>query len=502
MKIDFKYIFGLAIIFLMPFLTSAQQIRVEQSISDTEYPEITWYMAGKADSTVMRVMRADLEHKVFSTIQTTHFVRIEEDTTRFWIMDTTLMEKGLYLYKITTMVGSEEIESEPAFGHNFGMLPKPYLANFAATPAEDRKAIHLEWELNYFQTVSSLSLYRSRSYDTGYVKVAELSPEMKAYTDVVPLANEAWFYFLLIHDYFGNQLPGVRVPAFATFSEKPVRPVNFKGVVQADSVFLSWQNAGKNVVGFRVYRAIDGKDFRLLGEMVQDKSEQQSMADTGPSVAACKEVHYFVKLVSDGYVEGESSDTLGFYFPYHEKLLPPADLTVLKLPDGRLKLCWDESEQTGCMGYHIYLLDEEGSEQRINSELVRLNCFEDTIFRDEGKYLYAVESVGLYETVSERRSKITVYHSMPRLHVILDLKLKKEGIMVSWATPMFPSLATIKLFRFDDTGKSKLLKTFQKEDVSYLDKKLEKGTLYHYSLMGVLDNGQELILNEGVELIY
>jgi fibronectin type 3 domain-containing protein len=492
-------------LFLFPSILFGQAIVLDKSVNDSNFPEITWRTTGRIDSTDFKVFRAGASENIFTEIHTIHFEKpiYTGDTSAFVIVDTTLTSKGLYLYYIQVMRNNRAVKSETAHGHNFGLLPEPRLTSFKATPLEDRKAVRLDWTFNYRETINSMSLYRSSNYDSSYVKVAELDADMTSFEDVIPVANEPWFYYMVVHDYFGNQLPGVRIPAFATFAEKPFRPNNIHGEFKNDSIVLDWTNPAKNSVGYRVYRSIEGKQFRLMNELNQSLAENAIFIDNSPEIKSTTRLAYFVRNVSDGFLESNSSDTMSFYIPEHEKVLPPAELDFIKEQNTNIRLLWTPPSEGLALGYNVYISSPEGRTQKLNTEVLRENHFVDTVFRAEGKYLYAIESVGYANKVSERRINTTVYYYPPNIHVIVDLKKRTDGLEISWKKPLADNITKVLLYKKSDQNPAVLTKSYPpEEDVVYLDTKVSSGNTYLYTLVAVMADHSEVVLNDGVEMFW
>ena len=488
---------------LFPTFLFGQGITLQKAVSDSDYPEITWQTSLTIDTTAFQVFRAGAGNKQFVEIHTIHFADKAEgnDTMVFTIFDTTLVEKGLYMYYIEAVSKGNPVKSETAYGHNYGMLPRPQLAYFKATPLTDRKAVRLHWKLNFNQTVSSMELFRSKNYDTGYIKITDLAPDMESYSDVVPMANEPWFYFMVIHDYFGNQIPGVRTPAFATFAEKPIRPQNISGNFNNDTLQLHWANTGKNIIGYRVYRSLNNKAFRLMGDMVQSLNEKEAFTDAGPELKKAVNLGYYVRNVSDGFVESNSSDTLYFYLAGHEKLLPPNDMDIVTDNNGNIKLFWKPSEEGFVQAFNLYLVNPNGDTLLLNNTPIEQNYFVDTVYRTEGKYQYEIEGIGYGGKVSAQKTRRAVHRYKPRIHVLLDLKKRKDGIEISWKKPLNKHITRLMLYKKTGNTKAVLKKSFSnQEDIDYLDTQVSRGNFYLYQLMAKMENGDELLINDGVEI--
>ncbi len=493
-------------ILLIPFLIKAQPVSVKKVDNSANYTIITWFTVGNIDTTAFKIFRATVKDKVFNQIETIHSgnpAQNKNDTSYFYVTDTTLTQKAIYLYYITIKRNGKEVVSETALAHNFGYIPSPQVVEFKATPVTDRKAVTLNWKLSYPQTVSSLTLYRSLQYDTGYIKVADLASDMSTFTDVAPIANEPMFYTLVVHTYFGADVTSVRIPAFATFAEKPIKPVNIHGVYHNDSVILDWTNVGKNIIGYRVYRSIDNKPYFLINDMGNGTTEKVVFADAGKVVKNSVNLSYYIKNVSDGFMESESSDTLSFYLANHEPVLPPTVVDHIADDNGNIKLFWVQPEKGLTTGYNVYLVTPQGDTSKLNKEVLSQNHFVDTVYRKEGKYKYEIEGVGYNNKTSTLRTPATVFRYAPKVHVMIDLKKGPGGIVVSWKHPQNKNIDKLILYKQAETEKPVILKTFDPaQDVSFTDKNVEKGKVYQYRLSAKLADGEKIEANNGVQMNY
>jgi len=493
------------LLLILPSLLIGQNIILEKSISDSEYPELYWHTTSTIDTSEFIVFRSKISEEKFTEIYTIHYSHLLEntDTIEFIVIDTSLTEKGLYYYYIKTKIKTKDIQSETAIAHNFGLLPKPQIVYFKANPIENRKAIQLEWKLNFHQTVSSISLYRSHIYDSAYIKITDLSADAISFTDVVSKSNEAWFYFIIINDYFGEQLPSVRIPAFATFSEIPIRPQNIIGKFRNDSIIIHWENTGHNIIGYRVYRSIGNKSFQLINEMADNINKKAIFIDNDVLLKTTIIAKYYVRNLSDGFAESNSSDTLDFYITEHEVVLPPKELDFISDIDGNTKLLWIPPTDGLVLGYNIYMSKESDNPFKLNSRVVKQNYFVDSAYRSPGKYTYAIEGVGINNKVSANRITTTINIYAPKIHIILDLKKQKNGIQISWKRPLNKQITKLKLYKKFGKNELVLIKTFpQNEDVIYLDTKVNRATNYLYLLIAETKNKEDIVVNEGVEMIW
>lgn len=499
-----KKLIILVSIIILPCTIFSQSIVLEKCISEGNFPEIYWFTTSSLDSADFQVFRKGAEDGDFSEIYTLHWADTSRlgDTTAFVVIDTTITNKGLFHYYIVGGVGGGEIVSNVGNGHSFGWLPKPQLNSFKGTPTKDRKAINLEWDFNYHKTINYISIYRSSDYDTGYEKIVELDNEETSYIDHVPMANEPWFYYMIIHDYYGDQLPSVRIPAFATYKEKSMSPFNLTDRISNDSVYIDWENVGTNIIGYRVYRSIDKSPFYLMGEMVYNIESTSRFVDADPLIKDAIHLEYYVLNVSDGFLESIPSDTVNYYRVENEKVLPPKTLDRIINSDRTVKLLWEPPDEGMTLGYNVYITDPDGSKNKLNEKLLTVNHFSDTIFRSAGKYIYSVEGVGYENRLSDLLASTVVIKYPFKSNVILVLTRVDEGIKISWSHPNEKHLNKIILYKKPDANeKSVVLGEFSSiEDIEYIDKEVENRQLYQYFLEGVLIDGSKITLNKGVDM--
>ena len=492
----------LLISFLFPILGMGQ-ISVKKSISENQQPDITWEYPMGIDSIDFTIFRASVRDKVFHKIQTFHYLDASNpDTARFVMVDTTLVKEGIYLYKIRIQLEGNTIESQIAMGHNYKMLPHPDLSFFNAKSLEDRKGVKLNWKFNYANTLRTIELYRSKDYDSGYIKVADLPAQSTEYVDYVDIANEAWFYFIKALDYFGELPPSVRIPVIPTFGEKPIAPLNFTGKIDRDGIELHWRNDNP-VKSYNVFRKTDqDTEFQQITDLVQNDSTKIIFRDQATILRDILKVRYCVTNVNDAFLESTFSDTVSFHFLKHEKVLPPASLDYFKQGEN-IRLIWQKPKEGMTLGYNVYLTDSEENTILLNPKGTASNYYIDSILRPAGKYVYAVEGIGVEGKKSQLMTRIVVQRDKIKFHIIMNLQKAKNGIEISWADLPSKPVKKYQLYKKSGKGKMVLKKSFTPgKDIRYIDTKVQKGVNYLYVLKALLLNGKTITVNEGVNMIY
>lgn len=480
----------------------SQNLKVYKVTNGDERPKLEWYTTGvDQESYPFSVWRATVDSDVFDTIHTLSFIdKHIKDTVIYTVIDTTLIEKGIYRYYISLDTREGTTVSSPlVYGHNMGFIQNPQVISMDVVSSKTRKAIDISWQLTNNFSVRSLSLFRSSHAEKDFIKIAELDGKATSYSDMVPLSNHNYFYFLLIADFFGYTQPSVPVPGFCLFEQQPYPPQHLSLKNQNDIINLSWQNIERNLSGYQVFRSIADGPFVPLHVMQTSNELEVSFVDS-VSVGILKSsmIRYYVLNFSDSYTESNPSDTVSVYFKKKELPLPPDQFDAIVLEDGRVKLIWERTKSRSIIGYNIYLTAPE--QKLLNNDLIpaNTNYFTDSTMHTSGLYSYAIEAVGEGQLVSELKAMATVNILTPYYHLVVDMKLTDKIAELSWKAFSTDAVKNISLYRQEDEQTPVLLKQFDNVDAIFKDDKLASGKSYYYMFYGELKNGEKVLLNDNL----
>lgn len=484
-----------------------QTIKTLLSENDSKYPRIQWYSTDRNDTISFSVYRTDLKKVEFKPILPLQGTFRNGDTTIYWIVDTTLTEKALYKYYISLPVNNDSvIRSEVLYGHNMGRMAPPQVINFNAESSKDRKAINLNWKLNYNFTVNTLSIYRSKNYDDGFELIAHVSGATESYTDAVDVANEAYYYFFIIHDYFGYQRPSVRFHGISTFSEKPFPPQNFEIDTLNNQVKLTWTRLGNNITGYRVYRQIgDFGNFYPIDKLFFTPGKEVSYVDSTVSGLNNKVVKYYVVSVSDGFLESNSTDTLRIHIRGDIIKNAPQECDYVVDSAGRIMLIWSSQEKdVEVRGYNVYRSAANGDKIKLNQQAVpfNINYFTDETATITGEYEYEIETISITGTPSVTRASVKVYPRATPQNLILSLRKTGKGISIKGVPLSDPGIKEIVLYKQVNAAGLKQLAKLSPTNISYTDTAVKEGDLVSYTAEAVYDDGTRQIVNAGVVIRY
>ncbi|GEM_PF-980240 len=507
-KVNMKTILLCFWIMVTPFLMQGQAIKGLRSDNTGQFPRLEWYSGVAPDTAVCRAYRGSVDKEDFVRILPQYYIKVQADTTFYFIFDTTLTVPGVYRYYIDVPGKRDTVHSEILFGQTPGFTKIPYVESFTAEPVAGKKAIRLQWKLNDTRTVQGLALFRSRKYADGYELVARLNPDAEVYEDPVERSNEPWFYFLQIRDFFGYQPPSVRIHGFSTYASRPLPPQEMSATVDNGRVKLRFRKVGEDIIGFNIYRREGDKSrYLMVARMDVAKSEWYEMKDTVPYAPQARELFYYATALSDGYLESNPGDTVWVNLSGLLDVAPPSGLMVITDDPGYPMLIWDPMEgNPSVAGFNVYRTSGQGRNAEIqkpvklNKTLIHysLNYFTDSTAGLEGEYLYEVESVNQLGKPSALRSgaRIDIVPEIPVL--ILAARQDDSGIILSWQGLTDPDIVKLHIYRRKGEGLPELIASKPNSQGSLTDGKTTPGNSYSYWIEAEKTNGKKLMVNQGI----
>lgn len=131
-------------------LLKSQVVSGLYSENRTNRPEIIWFSFDNISEDSISIWRTNIKVENFQEIETTLIKENRNDTVFYTLIDTTLIEKGIYKYYLLLHFDNDTLlSSDKMYGHNMGDLPAPELISVNTASLDSRKAIELNWKLNY-----------------------------------------------------------------------------------------------------------------------------------------------------------------------------------------------------------------------------------------------------------------------------------------------------------------------------------------------------------------
>lgn len=321
---------------------------------------------------------------------------------------------------------------------------------------------------------------------------------------------------------------GKKGPPISPESVVPVRIDDLRISVIDGEPYLIWSKPLRNVDGSRLD---DLAGFKILkrgrGEKPGEMITQLIDIPLSSPPASAKITEKIVYLRDQGLKEGWSYTYQVFSYNKEKyygdgsniagitwiRPLPPPDGFRVNAGDHRVELFWkDDSEKEGLQRkYNIYrrLRGEQYPLIPINEKPISGGYFQDLQVENEKEYFYTIRTVFMQDNIVIEGKSSQELLAKPR-----DLTPPppppdvvavpgEEGVVIKW-TPVFEKdLAGYNVYRTDKlTQEKKKLNNELLTDTSYIDKEIQKGSVYIYTVTAVDSSPQrnESIPSQGIEV--
>ena len=379
-----------------------------------------------------------------------------------------------------------------------------------ARSLETNHQVRLNWNYDQKSYIRSITIMRSADYDSGYRRIANVPPTDTGYTDIIPRADENYYYYLVIDGPVNNGLRTAKVSVlFSGNKEKPMPPSEIAAQTIKGGVQLYWQYNEPYLKGFYVYRSASTETgFLQISGLVPAGKEIYSFTDTSGTLQGEKVYDYTVKSVNDNDQLSDFSDTVNAVPGISMSLAAPLHLRY-KIENGKIELAWDDMRNTeaNLLGYKIYRkLSTEKVYHLLPSDTTNAeqNYFTDSTMETGIAYNYAVSSLDYFgnESAPSYPVNILVKANIPSPPAGLHAGNDQNGVLLSWGELVGDDLLSVKIYRSAPGTTSKLIGTTDISEQTFLDKTAEKGKLYFYQLSSVNKQKQESDKSEKVSIRY
>ncbi len=301
---------------------------------------VRWYVAGGSRLSSFLVYRRVFGKGDFQRLDITRGFNISQDTVYLIAADTAVQNPALYEYYIRPLdiYGNSGPESEVISAGTLGSVSYPVPDYFNARGGEKDHQVELSWKFSETGYLRSIEVYRSSSFDDGYMRIARLSPSDTSLTDIVPVANENYWYYLISNGPNGNSPPSAKVSAmFRNSGEKPLPPAETGAESIRGGVKVFWSYYEPYAKGFYVYRYIyETAEFGQVSGLIPAGSEIYSFADTARYLQGNEVYRYAVRTVNDVDQLSDFSETASASPGKKATVGSPMNLRITKTGNGIL----------------------------------------------------------------------------------------------------------------------------------------------------------------------
>ena len=469
---------------------------------------VRWFVPGGSSLNSFLVYRRVFGKGEYRRLDIARGFNISQDTVYLIAEDTSVQYPALYEYYIKPLdiYGNSGPESEVISAGTLGSVSYPVHEYFNGRGGEKEHQVKLSWKFSGTDYLRSIELYRSKSYDDGYTRIARLSPNDTSFTDIVPVANENFWYYLIMNGPNGNSPPSAKVSAmFRNSGEKPLPPAETGAESIKGGVKVYWSCHEPYAKGFYVYRYIyETAEFEQVSGLIPAGAEIYSFVDTAGFLLGNEVYRYAVRTVNDVDQLSDFSESASASPGKKATVSSPMNPRITGTDKGIL-LLWDDMRPTEpvLLGYKVYRKEEpDGRFMLLPGDTLRnyQNYYSDTTLVTGKGYRYAVSAIDFYGNESPQSISVSY---VPGGSVIVPPEILRavnttDGILVSWGQVTDEKAVSVKVYRSRPGMNPLPVITLQKTSDEYLDKAVSEGELYTYEITVVMEGGTESDRSNGV----
>lgn len=484
------------------------RISFHQSSPGTDKIILEFRMTSEQSPAAFKVLRKDNGQGNY--IETNAIIGFNQnaDTLSLIFIDSSVTAYNFYQYFLLPLdlFGNEGTSSDTAFvgAYNFQNVPLPH--NVQITSDDSSDAFTLSWFLPTPEAVVSVRIFRSEIFDSGFVQIAEVTPQMNQYVDLMVEPMKRYYYYLQLTGPLGEvSSTTTRFGGFHQSAIAPVPPVNLKVESLSNGVQLKWENTDDFVEGFWVYRSDGFSDsLALISNLVKEEQPITSYTDTSESLSGKYTYYYTIRSSSTSHVLSSFSDTVAIRPEIQTTPPAPTSVSAFLQDDNSVRISWDDMTETEItVGYYLIFRRTIDPSAKTTAEFEPLidsvlssdeNYFVDSTAEAGNAYEYAVISFDLFGGQSELSNPVQLSYSLPETPSPggLTVARQTDGVLIRWDAVAQDDIAEYRVYRQQREEKKDFLGSVKKgKQLQLIDRGVKKGELYFYSITAVDVNQQE-----------
>lgn len=474
-------------------------------------------VSGEVTPSAFKIFRRDNGAGGYQKISTINGFNITNDTLSFILSDTSVSAYNFYNYFILPLdlFGNEGTSSDTIFigAYNFQNVPLPHNVQIIADDSSD--AFRLSWFLPNPEAVVSVKIFRSEIFDSGFVQIAELSPKINNYVDIMTEPMKRYYYYFQLTGPLGENSPAsARFGGFHQSIIPPVPPENINAESLSNGVKLQWQNTEDFIEGFWIYRSNGFSDtLALISNLINEEKPFTVYSDTSEELSGKLTYLYSIRSSSTSHALSNFSDTIAIR-PEIETVPPaPTGLVAFLQDDNSVRILWDDmTEIESSVGYYLIFRKTIDPSGKTTSEYELLidsalssdnNLFIDTTTETGKTYEYVVQSIDLFGGQSSLSNPVQLLKPLAEVKspVGLYVSRDKEGVIIKWDPVIEEDITEYRVYRQQRDEEKEFLGSVKKgKPLQMNDRGVKSGELYFYSVTALDKNQQESLSSYTVSI--
>lgn len=460
---------------------------------------ITWSSSNNFKPTLINVFKSEGSNTEFNQIAVNLLITSQNDSTYYSITDTLIKPNTYYRYYAvpSDLYGNMGNKTDDVFivTTDFSKSGYPYIINAVSIDSID--AIEISWQIQKDELVNFVEVYKSESFDTGFVKLAEVPSAESTYFDYNIEPMKKYEYYVRAVSLLGEvSIPSVRTFALIKSVLKPIPPQNIKVVSIENGVKLQWENTEDFIDGFWVYRTDGASDsLQLISSLVKELKPVTEFYDTSGTLSGKFTYSYSVKSVTTSHIESNFSDTVAIRPDL--PTMPPTPFELIAfVDDSTARISWNDMNEIDetVFGYRVYRKDFTSSanpnfEALVDSILpANENYFVDNRIEKGKTYQYALTSIDLFgaESNPAYSSELTYEIPNPLPPQGVGYLNSKNGIIIKWNETLQNDIKEYRVYRYQRGSSPKMISLVKiNSELKTEDRDIIKDNLYYYYVTSV-----------------
>ncbi len=458
-----------------------------------------------SDPTLFRVFRQTGLHGPFQQIHPRAGFFSKPDTLFLAAMDTLVQPMQIYRYYAlpidlygntgstsdTTLVGT----------YNFRAVLTPQ--QFHVQSSDSMGGLLLTWRLKDPGIITALSIFRSTSYDTGYVHLADIPPTDPYYIDQDVVPMQKYFYYMVLNGPLGEvSAPTVRAFSFFQHTQPSFPPRHITGVSVYRGVKLQWTTAQSDIDGYRVYRSSGRENIMIpISTLLPAADSVNTFIDSTNTLSGEITYAYAVRSENLSHQQSAFSDTV--YVNPGSSKFPPVPMNLHGYGgDNYVQLYWTDMQSfdEALSGYQILRRTIIPSKHTLFKTLIdslipaEQNHFADSTAQAGKSYEYKILSQNIFGKKSRDSSplliKIPLSHPVPPAGVFISQSGK--AIVIRWTPAIQKGIKGYRIYRYQRGEQAKRIGSITiGNPLEIKDSSVKTGELYFYYCTSVNGSGIE-----------
>lgn len=410
------------------------------------------------------------------------------DSTVIRTIDTNVFAGLTYKYTLSVVdiFGFENSQADTAKIINIPINSLPIILKSSTKGDDVNKSIIISWQLQNKEMVQTIDIFRSIYFDSAYSYLSTVNANDTTYTDFAVKPVTAYWYKVVINGVFERGLNTSKVTGILKKGAVPMSVNQITANAVNTGIKITWSNSTDEARGFYVYRCEGYKGkMELISDLILTKNEQEiyEFLDSSLLINNGYPYSYTVKVLSNGYVYSEDSDTVSAIFSSQNNLPMISDLK--SLVDGKIILItWQNlSDQfPQIAAYRIYRSKSDTINYAMQAEITSDNAeFIDTVATIGINYIYKVVAKnnlgqeGAFTTIEAEILSPTVF--APE---IISAEYLNNTVILNFEKNEQEGVLTIEIYRIEQGNEAQKIAVIPASQKDYIDKAVSSGKIYFY----------------------